>query len=58
MPAEVVRDLAATGGVTDVDRVLEVEMLGQGGEVVGVVIHVVAGGGLGGAPRARVDRAR
>ena len=31
------------------NRLLEIEMLGQRSQVIGVVIHVVAVGGLGGA---------
>ena len=34
--------LAAARGVPDVDGVVQVEVLGQGGKVVGVVVHVVA----------------
>ena len=49
VPGEVVHDLAATGGVADVDGVLEIEMRGQRGQVVGVVVHVVTVAGLGGA---------
>ena len=33
VPAEVACDLPAAGGVTDVDRVAEVEVLGQSGQV-------------------------
>jgi hypothetical protein len=46
---DVVNDLAAAGGVPDVDGVMEVEVCGERGEVIGVVIHVVAVAGLGGA---------
>jgi hypothetical protein len=35
--------------VPDVDRVVQVEVLGDRGQVVGVVVHVVAVAGLGGA---------
>ena len=49
VPGDVVHDLAATGRVPDVDRVVQVEVRGQGGQVVGVVVHVVAVAGLGGA---------
>jgi hypothetical protein len=48
--AEVVRHLAAAGRVADVDRVAQVERLGQRGEVAGVVIHVVAAEDLARAP--------
>jgi hypothetical protein len=47
--ADVVHDLAATGGVSNVDGVLEIEMGGQRRQVVGVVVHVVTVAGLGGA---------
>ena len=43
------RDLAAAGGMADVDGVVQIEVLDERGEVVGVVVHVVAVGGLGGA---------
>jgi len=39
---KVAHHLAAAGGVADVDRALQVEMRDQRGEVVGVMIHVVA----------------
>ena len=45
-----VHDLAATGRVTDMDGVLEVEMCGQRREIVGVVIHVMAAASLRGSP--------
>src|ERR1700722_20283030 len=44
------RDLAATGGMADVDGVREIEMRRQRREVVGIVVHVVAVAGLGGSP--------
>src|ERR1700722_18636295 len=47
--AEVARHLAAAGGVPDVDGVMQVEVLGQVGQVVGVVVHVVALADLRGA---------
>jgi hypothetical protein len=43
---DVTRDFTATGGVADMDDILEVELLDKLGEVVGVGIHVVAGPGL------------
>ena len=39
--AEIARHLAATGGVSDVDGVVQIKMLGQLGEVIGIVVHVV-----------------
>jgi hypothetical protein len=47
---EVVHDLAAAGRVADVDAVAQVEVVDHGGEVVGVVVHVVAVEHLLGAP--------
>jgi hypothetical protein len=41
MLADVVGDFAATGRVSDVDGVAEVEMCGQGRQVVGVVGVVI-----------------
>src|SRR5207248_3677078 len=48
----VVHDFAAAGRVADMHRTLEVEMCGQRGEVVGVMIHVVATADLGGTSMA------
>jgi hypothetical protein len=42
MSADVARHLATTGGVPDVDGVVEVKVLGAVGQVVGIVVHVVA----------------
>lgn len=42
MPGDVVRDLAAAGGVFHGDGVVHVEVRCQRGQVVGVVIQVVA----------------
>ncbi len=49
MAPDVVCDLAATGGVANMHRILQVEMRGQCREIVGIVIHVMAVAGLGGA---------
>jgi hypothetical protein len=49
MPGEVARDFAAAGGVPDIDGVMEVEMGGHRGQVVGVVVHVVTAAGPRGA---------
>ena len=46
VPGDVAGDLAAAGRVPDVNRVVEIEMRGQRGQVVGVVVHVVAVAGL------------
>ena len=48
--ADVASHLAATGRVPDVDGVAQVEVRGQGGQVIGVVVHVVAVPRLGRAP--------
>jgi uncharacterized protein (UPF0248 family) len=37
---DVVRDLAAPGRMADVHRVVEIEVRGERGQVVGVVVHV------------------
>jgi len=50
VPGDVAHDLAAAGGVPDVDRVVQVEVRGHRGHVVGVVVHVVTIAGLRGAP--------
>ena len=42
LAGEVMRDFAAAGGVADVYRIAQVEMFDDRGEVVGVVVHVVA----------------
>ena len=46
---QVADHLTAAGGVPDVDGVVQIEVLDQRGEVVGVVVQVVPAGGLGGA---------
>ena len=40
--------LTAAGGVPDVDGVVQIEVLDDGGQVVGVVVRVVPVRGLGG----------
>ena len=52
MPAQIARHLAAAGGMADMDGVFQVEMRRQSGQVVGVMVHIVAVGGLGGAAMA------
>jgi hypothetical protein len=44
---QIAHDLAAAGRVADVHRIFEIKMSGQRGQIVGVVIHVVAVTGLG-----------
>ena len=46
MAADVARHLAAAGGMTDMDRIGQVERLGQRGQVVRVGVEVVAVPGL------------
>ncbi len=50
MTREVTHALAAAGGVADVDGVLQIEVRGQGREIIGIVIHVVTVGRLGRTP--------
>jgi hypothetical protein len=50
MPRQVAHHLSAACGVTDVNRVLQIEVGGDGGQVVGVVVHVVTLGRLRGSP--------
>ena len=52
MSCDIVRDLAATSGMADVNGVREIEMRRQRREVVGIVVHIVAVAGLGGSPMA------
>ena len=52
MPRDVVGRFAAAGGVTDMDRVSQVEVLDHGGCVGRVVIHVVTVAHLRGAAMA------
>ena len=42
MPADIAGDLTAAGGVPDQDDVVQIERFDDGGEVVGVVVEVVA----------------
>ena len=46
---DVVHHFTVAGGVADMHRVFQIEMRGQRGQIVSVVIHVVAVGHLGGA---------
>src|SRR6202522_3729004 len=49
MSGQVAHHFAPTGRVADVHGVVEIEVRGQRREIVGVVVHVVAGRGLGGS---------
>src|ERR1700722_898429 len=42
MPTYITRDLAAAGGMTDMDGILQIEMRRQGCQVICIMIHVVA----------------
>src|SRR5882762_6495622 len=50
MAANIPRDLAAAGGVTDVDRVLKIERLDERCKIIGVGVHLVATPGLARSP--------
>ena len=47
VPRQIVHDFAAAGRVADVDGVLQIEMRRHRGEIIGIVIHVVAVARLG-----------
>src|SRR5690348_17757073 len=49
MTPDVAGHLPTAGGVPDVHGVVQVKVLGQLGQVIGVVVHVVALAGLRGA---------
>ena len=49
MAGDIARDLAAAGRMADMDRILQVERVGDRRDVGGVAVHVVAGRGLAGA---------
>src|SRR5947207_4845483 len=46
MTGEIMHHLAAAGRMADVNRILEVEMIGYGLQIVGIVLHVVSVAGL------------
>jgi hypothetical protein len=52
MPTQIVRHLTDAGGMADMDGVFQVERRRQRRQIVGVMIHVVAVGGLGRATMA------
>ena len=41
MPSQIVSDFTATGGMADVNRILQVEMIGDGLQIVGIMVEVV-----------------
>jgi hypothetical protein len=49
---QVVHHFASVGRMADMHGTLEVEMFGQPRQVIGVMIHIMAAAGLGGAPMA------
>src|SRR5438034_10851865 len=50
MTAEIMHHLAAAGRMADVNRIPQVEMIGHGLQIVGIVVHVVPAAGLSRAP--------
>jgi hypothetical protein len=46
MTGEITHHLAAAGRMADVNRILQVEMVGEGLQIVGIVVEVVAVGDL------------
>ena len=56
--AKVAHHLAAAGRMADMDRVFQVEMFRHRGQVVGVMIHVVAVGQSGSTGHGRAGHAR
>ena len=42
MATDIPRDLAATGRMTDMDRVIQIEMLDEFRQVIGISVHVIA----------------
>src|SRR5262245_98705 len=46
MTREIMHHLAATGRMADVNRILQVEMICDGLQIVGIMVHVVAAAGL------------
>src|SRR5437870_13236282 len=46
MTAEIMHHLAAAGRMADVNRILEVEVIGHRLQIVGIVVHVVSAAGL------------
>src|SRR4030095_1136865 len=49
MAGKITYHLAAAGRMADVNRVPQVEMVGDGLQIVGIMVHVVAAAGLSGA---------
>ena len=58
MTGEITHHLAAAGRMADVNCILQVEMIGDGLQIVGVVVDVVAVGYLSRTAVARAGRGR
>ncbi|MCY1173935.1 hypothetical protein D9M73_141180 [compost metagenome] len=48
--SEVMHDLAAAGGMADMDRVAKVQMLDHGRKIIGIMVHVMTFADLGRSP--------
>src|SRR5437660_11984199 len=48
MPSQIMRHLAAAGGMTNMHGVVQIKMRRQSRKVVGIVVHVIAVARLGG----------
>src|SRR5262249_18254881 len=46
VPSEIAYHLAATSRMANMNRILQVEMIGDGFQIVGIMIHVVSAAGL------------
>src|SRR5439155_18820598 len=46
MTSEIMHHLAAAGGMADVNRILQLQMIGHRLQIVGIVVHVVSAAGL------------
>ena len=47
MTGEIMHHLAAASRMADVNRILQFEMVGNGLQIVGIMVHVVSATGLG-----------
>src|SRR5262245_34156533 len=46
MPSEIVYHLATAGRMANVNRILQVQMIGDGLQIVGIMVHVMSAAGL------------
>src|SRR6266853_3864528 len=46
MTAEIMHHLAAAGRMPDVNRILQIKMIGDGLQIIGIVVHVMSVAGL------------